>query len=173
MGTKTKKRTEVEILAATGTPVTLGGRDYTITPKPRGQSRLVRQKLGELLEHLSGASGLITTAMSDEVVELDGSQLSSAMPLLNTLLGPRMDELLDIVYDYEPTIAADRVYLEGEDEGYPGQGGTDAEFVSALMVIVGFCFSPLLKMAGQTTMTTGQTQANNGNGGASSTAKAP
>jgi hypothetical protein len=151
-----KKRTEAQILSAEGTAVTLGGREYIITPKRgRMHTRKIRLKLGELLDELTGIGELVSSATASGSIEVSGSQVEALLPLVTKLLGPYMDDLLDIVYDYVPTIAADREYLEGSERD--GEGATDEEFLGALKVVAEITYGPLLKLAGQTMATQPQT----------------
>ncbi len=147
MNTEVKERTEADVLERAPVKVTLGGREYELWPrKGRKHTRRLREKLGGMLAQVDNLGDLIGMVVEKKVNKLDGEVLASIVPLIQKFIGPGMDELLDIVYDYCPAIEADRDFLEGDED--PDAGATDAEFFVALASIIGMTFGPFVQAFG-------------------------
>lgn len=89
--------------------VQLGGQEYAITPLPMKKAREWRQKL----EQPFGAMvKVLETADTIELTNL-GSIAGVVQTFAGTLLGS-VDILLNLLFDYAPTLAVDRERIENE-----------------------------------------------------------
>ena len=143
-------RSEAQILEAAPKVVTLGGRQYEIRPrKGRKHTRAIRAKLGDILPSADTISEFVAGAASDDVMKMDGAAIEKLVPLIVKLIGPAFDDMLDIVYEYEPTIDADREWLE--------ENASDVEFVTALVAIIGMTYGPFVAAIGLNVTTNAKT----------------
>ena len=132
---KTAERTVSDALAGAPVTVSLGGREYEIYPKKgKKHTRGFRARLAPIL------------TMAQQQAGVQDGQLAVDIASVLNLLGPELDEYLDIVYEWSPEIAADRAFLEGEE--IEGEGSTDAEFLVALIEIAGLVYGPFASALG-------------------------
>lgn len=89
--------------------VTLGGRQYTIVAPPIRQSKAWREKLAIPFSSL-------TQALEQAgAVKIDVQQLGDIAALVKRFSGVligSIDTLLDMLFDYSPTLASDREWIE-------------------------------------------------------------
>jgi hypothetical protein len=145
---------EGKVLSRTGESVMLGGKEYTLSPKRgRARTRKFREYLGPLIEDITGLGSLLEKHFSEGENELDSTDWNALVPLVKKLIGKDFDELLDLVYEWEPSIAKDKNFLEGieteageeiPDEHQGESGATDVEFIKALFVILKFIYGPFV-----------------------------
>lgn len=147
--------TEDPILSLDSTPVVLGGKEYELKPKRgRARTRKFRKYIGPLVEDVRGLGSLLEKQFDGKDFKLVTSDWETVVELAKRFLGSDMDSLLDIVYDWEPSIAKDRGFLEGthyqdgteipeHDQGE--SGATDSEFIQALFIIIKFIYGPFVE----------------------------
>ena len=88
--------------------ITLGGKQYTVAELPLRKNAAWRQKVGELVGTVAGQ------------VEATQNDLNSTADLIGvvnqvrSVLVTAPDALTALLFDYSPTLAADRERIEGE-----------------------------------------------------------
>lgn len=105
--------------------VTLGGRQYTITPPPIRQSKAWREKLAVPFATLSVA------LESAGTLELDIRQMADIAELVRRFSGVligSIDTVLDLLFEYSPVLASDREWIE--------QNAYDDEALEAFMEVL-------------------------------------
>ena len=132
--------------------VAIGGRTYFIRKKRgRKHTRMFRQTFAPIIRDLRGIGPVVQKVMAKEIIELSSSDLEAITALLQRFLGPELDSLLDMVYEWSPEINTDREYLEGNE--IDGEGGEDIEFFNALLIILGFVYGPFVSFLNLTAQT--------------------
>ena len=93
--------------------VTIAGQEYTISPKPIGESRAWRERLGQ---PLSGLVGIFADAKSIQIN--NPADIQRVFEAFKSAIADAPDVILDLVCDYAPEIAGDRERIETEGFDY-------------------------------------------------------
>lgn len=134
-------RSESDVLSGKGIKVTLGGQEYTLSPKKgRAHSRKFRKVISPFLTGLEGLGGLAQKHFNPQTTQLSERDFDGLARLFSSVAGEGLDAILDLVYEWEPSLEEDRTRLEEE--------ATDEEFFKAFMVIVGFVYGPFVSLLG-------------------------
>jgi len=150
-----QQRTEEQILSGEGTQVIMGGREYTIHPKKgRKWGRRFRKVVDPLVDSVSGLGGVMQKHFGKEIATLDGKDFDSLALLFSIGAGEKADEILDLVYEWEPDIAKDKEYLE--------ENASDEEFVAAFFIIMQMVYGPFVRALGLGVEKAGQTAGTSG-----------
>ncbi len=135
--------------------VVLGGRTYELHKKlGRKHTRKFRKTVEPIVNNLKGLGGLLHKQFSGDIMQLDKEDWDAIADLVKQFSGEEFDIVLDMVYEWEPLIMADKPFLEGDvdeegnlvplnDEGL--SGATDLEFVKAFFEIVKFVYGPFVE----------------------------
>jgi len=130
------ERTDGQILAAEPASVTFGtGTDerlFTIRPQKRARSRRFRKGVGEIMSHLQSLAAVVQVAVSADG-RVTPAQIAQEV---GGVLGEKLDEALDLIFVYDPTLDKDSEWIE--------ENGTDDQFVDALVVCVELAFGPFV-----------------------------
>jgi hypothetical protein len=124
--------------------VSLGGRDYTVTEKPMGANGVWRQKLRtsrvmRIFESLDEAM-IQLVSVADGVSEKGWDAInlnqvigiSRLLPVLVDGLTNSVDEIIDLLFDYEPKLRTERGWLE--------ENAYDDEVIRAFVEVLKLCF---------------------------------
>lgn len=118
-------RTDAEKLSNKPIKVTMGGVEYDIHPQPLRQSRLWKQKARPVVEQFQG------------MFKVDLSDNEAAITALVTFIFDTLDELIDLVLDYDPSLPKE-VLLDT---------ATEEEALEAVMAVIHLAF-PLVRLLG-------------------------
>lgn len=130
-------RTDDQILAGEGTKVELGERSYTLYPKKGLKwGREFRAKIGPLLENVQGLGAVVAKQVKPGTHDLSENEWESIVQIFTQLSGPKLDELLDMVYWWSDEVEEARDYID--------DNATQPQMLDAFIVIVGFVYGPFV-----------------------------
>lgn len=125
--------------------ITVAGRDYTVAPLPIIKNREWRKQfekpIQDAVKLLSEIAGYADKEYEDGGAMIGdiGKAISGSLsPVIDHLLGSA-DTIVEAVFDYAPTMAEDREYIE--------ENGYDEEIVKGFLTILSlaFPFGPALQ----------------------------
>lgn len=123
-----------------GVAVLLGGREFNITPQPKGRTMQFRKKLREALGDVSDLASVVQAAVAavDDSVEVSVASLPlvQIMSVVIGFLDEGAERILNLIYEYEPTVAAEREWIE--------ENAYDTEVCAALAEVVKLVYGPFL-----------------------------
>jgi len=147
-------RSDLDVLNRKPITVSIGGREFKITPQARKQSRVWKARLFETLNSRGGMESVVASlgAVLGKDHASDPASLAGLASWVLWFAGTGGDEILDTIYDYDPATFTD------DDRIFCDDNGSIDEFVAVLSVIVRLVYAPFgalvgavgLKMGSQT-----------------------
>ena len=132
--------------------VRLGGREYTIKEKPMGTNGAWRKKLRatSVMRVLESLDGFVVDLMDVFASIPEGGKLSDIdvgkalgvariLPTVVNSLAGSIDEVIDLLFEYEPKLKSDRKWLEAN--------AYDEEVVTAFLEVLKLTF-PIMALWG-------------------------
>jgi hypothetical protein len=107
--------------------ITLGEKQYTLTELPLRKARAFRERIKEQFGSLVT---LFENAPSTDITNT--TQVAGLMRLLSDALLGSVDTLLDLLYEYSPSLAADKEAIE--------ENAVGSEVVDAFIAAMGLSF---------------------------------
>jgi len=135
------ERSDNDVLMGKSVTVVLGEKEFLIEPQVRKRSRAFRCKLNAILDGADEVIELCIAASSTDGTHDMG--LGKAVGILKQFITVKADEALDLIYEYDPSLAIKdtREYIE--------DNATDEQCIKALMVILKLVFVPFVKLVSQ------------------------
>lgn len=131
------------------TKVNLGGREYIVTEKTMGVTLKWREQLRQssvmqLFESLDGALAQLVSAVEGKgeggnLNLIAGINLATVAPAIMRGLANSVDDVIELLFDYSPELAADREWLN--DNAY------DEEAIAAFIEVLKLNF-PIMALWG-------------------------
>lgn len=118
-------RTDSEKLGKLPIIVCLGGKEYNIHPKPLRQSRLWKEKAKDCIEDF------------EHLFRVDYTNTQDAISALRAFLFDTLDELIDLVFEWEPDLPKDEIL----------DTATEDEMLNAVFAVMELAF-PLAQRFG-------------------------
>ena len=132
-------RTDNQILSREPIALRFGsGKDirvYQVKPRPRSGSRKFREGVGDVFDGLDDLAAVIGAAIDTKGIQ--NINLDRVITTVKGLLSTKLDQALDLVFDYAPELQEDKDWIN--DHGF------DDQFIAALMEIGGLVYGPFVK----------------------------
>jgi len=133
-------RTDEQVRDREPVTVTFGAgddaREFDIVPAVRRDARKFRARIQDFRDTVNSLIHMVSAAMDTEGRK--NIQLTELFRLAFTIIGGRLDDAIDLIYLYCPTLAADKDWIE--------EHGTDEQFQHALFTVIKVAFGPFVRL---------------------------
>lgn len=119
------ERTDADKLSAVPLVFVMGGEEYKIFPKPIMKSRVWKRKALPIVEQMQ------------KMFNIDSENLTEAIPFVIKFLFETMDELIELVFEWEEELPKEKIL----------NTATEEELFNVMLGVIGLAF-PLVQKLG-------------------------
>jgi len=131
---RVQTRTEAQVFSREPIKVTLGDRQFTIRPQAVRQGRKFRQAFAKATESLDEMM-VLAVAAADETGQVNMKH-ADAVRIMRMTVTSSYDDLLDCLYEYDPSLKQHKDYIE--------QHATDEQVLDGVVAITRLVSGPFL-----------------------------